>query len=163
MTSENTRTQRQARRRLEKELTALRHSPIDGCTAQPSPSDIFSWTATINGPPDTVFAGGVFHLSLLYPPNYPFQPPKVTFVTKIYHPNIDSGTGFVGLSILKEEWCPVLTVSKILLSLRAFLGSPDPGVGVAVMKEIAEECRERMGVYEETAREWTGRFARGGG
>jgi ubiquitin-conjugating enzyme E2 D/E len=159
MALEDTKELRQARRRINKELSNLRRDPIDGCTALPDPNDIFSWTATIEGPPDSVYAGGIFHLTLQYPPNYPFQAPKVTFVTKIYHPNIDSSTGFVGLSILKEEWCSVLTVSKVLLSLRAFMGSPDPGV--PVMPEIAEEFKERLGVYEGRAREWTGKFAKG--
>jgi ubiquitin-conjugating enzyme E2 D/E len=148
-----------ARRRIGNEHRNLLRDPIPGCTAQPSPNDIFSWTATIEGPPDTVYEGGTFHLTIKYPQTYPFLPPKVRFVTKTYHPNIDSETGFVGLNILKEDWTMVLGLSTILLSLRAFLGSPD--TERFVDRGVAEEYRERRGEFEEKAREWTGRFAKG--
>jgi ubiquitin-conjugating enzyme E2 D/E len=149
-----------ARRRIAAELRNIQRDPIPGCSAQPDPNDIFSWTATIEGPPHSVYAGGTFHLTIQYPQNYPFLPPTVTFVTKIYHPNIDSNSGFVGLSCLEEEWCTALTMSTILLSLRAFMGSPDPEV--CVMSEIAEEYLVKQEAFEEKAREWTQNFARNG-
>jgi ubiquitin-conjugating enzyme E2 D/E len=149
-----------ARRRISAEHRNILRDPIPGCTAHPSPNDLYSWTATIEGPPDSVYAGGLYRLNIVYPQVYPFLPPTVTLTTKIYHPNINSDTGFVGLNILKEEWCPALTVGLILLSLRAFLGSPDPDI--CVVPEIAEEYKDRRGMFEEKAREWTEKFAKGG-
>lgn len=112
---------------------------------------MFHWQATIMGPTDSPFAGGVFLVSIHFPTDYPFKPPKVTpkflycrafffffiihlcecfnpvaslcvcvcvvmqvsFRTKVYHPNINSN-GSICLDILKEQWSPALSLSKVL-------------------------------------------------
>ena len=68
--------------------------------------------ATIMGPGDSPFSGGVFFVSIHFPPDYPFKPPKVSFQTKVYHPNVNS-QGSICLDILKEQWSPALTISKV--------------------------------------------------
>lgn len=64
------------------------------------------------GPPDSPFQGGVFFLNIHFPADYPFKPPKISFTTKIYHPNINSQGG-ICLDILKNAWSPALTISKV--------------------------------------------------
>jgi ubiquitin-conjugating enzyme E2 D/E len=147
-----------ALKRLEKEFENLRADPIEGCSAQPKDENLFEWTGMIQGPKASPYAAGTFRLVVHFPEDYPHKPPTVTFVTKIYHPNIDSDSGFVGLSILNRDWCPALTISTILLSLRAFLGDPDPTD--AVVPEVAHEYEAKRSVYEETARQWTEKFAK---
>ena len=117
--------------------------------------------ATIMGPQDSPFAGGIYMIRISFPPDYPFKPPKVQFQTKVrqsaclfeigsavmwsncplaavqltilavfvafvkgiqsescafcpkvYHPNVNSN-GSICLDILKEQWSPALTVSKV--------------------------------------------------
>ena len=68
--------------------------------------------ATIMGPADSPYAGGVFFSLIHFPPDYPFKPPKVQFQTKLYHPNVNS-QGSICLDILKEQWSPALTISKV--------------------------------------------------
>lgn len=57
---------------------------------------------------------------------YPFVPPKMRFVTKVWHPNVSSANGAICLDILKDQWSPALTLKTALLSLQALLSSPEP-------------------------------------
>lgn len=68
---------------------------------------------------DSPYSGGVFFLSITFPTDYPFKPPKVAFSTKIYHPNINSN-GSICLDILRDQWSPALTISKGEQFLRCY-------------------------------------------
>lgn len=74
------------------------------------------------GPPESPYQGGVFFLTIHFPTDYPFKPPKVAFTTRIYHPNINSN-GSICLDILRSQWSPALTISKgiFLLNIIFFL------------------------------------------
>ncbi|XP_020106209.1 ubiquitin-conjugating enzyme E2 5B isoform X1 [Ananas comosus] len=100
-----------ASKRIIKELKDLQKDPPTSCSAGPVAEDMFHWQATIMGPPDSPYAGGVFLVTIHFPPDYPFKPPKVAFKTKVFHPNINSN-GSICLDILKEQWSPALTISK---------------------------------------------------
>ncbi|BBH04462.1 ubiquitin-conjugating enzyme 30 [Prunus dulcis] len=113
---------------------------------------MFHWQATIMGPADSPFAGGVFLVSIHFPPDYPFKPPKVAFRTKVYHPNINSN-GSICLDILKEQWSPALTISKVLLSICSLLTDPNPDD--PLVPEIAHMYKTDRVKYETTARSWT--------
>ena len=90
-----------------------------------SEDNIFTWSAKINGPKDSPYEGGIFLLAIDFPKEYPFKPPKINFITKIYHPNINSG-GSICLDILNSQWSPALTISKTLLSICSLLTDPNP-------------------------------------
>lgn len=60
-----------------------------GISAFPEEDNIFCWKGTISGSKDTVFEGTQYRLSLSFPNDYPFKPPKVKFETACYHPNVD--------------------------------------------------------------------------
>ncbi|KAM7418230.1 hypothetical protein PAMA_017744 [Pampus argenteus] len=100
-----------ALKRISKELTDLSRDPPAQCSAGPVGEDMFHWQATIMGPPDSPYQGGVFFLTIHFPTDYPFKPPKVAFTTRIYHPNINSN-GSICLDILRSQWSPALTISK---------------------------------------------------
>merc|ERR1712230_151456 len=83
----------------------------DDITLAPRTEDnIFEWVAYVRGAEDTPYEGGLFELSIVVPQQYPIQPPKVTFVTKIFHPNIHFSTGEICLDILKNAWSAVYTL-----------------------------------------------------
>ncbi|RCN48058.1 ubiquitin--protein ligase, partial [Ancylostoma caninum] len=114
-----------ALKRIQKELQDLGRDPPAQCSAGPVGDDLFHWQATIMGPPESPYQGGVFFLTIHFPTDYPFKPPKVAFTTRIYHPNINSN-GSICLDILRSQWSPALTISKVLLSICSLLCDPNP-------------------------------------
>jgi len=85
--------------------------------------DLTELKGTIAGPPDTPYEGGTYILEIKIPDTYPFNPPKVRFVTKIWHPNISSVTGAICLDILKDQWAAAMTLRTVLLSLQVSLNT----------------------------------------
>ncbi|KAI5018957.1 hypothetical protein ZWY2020_043845 [Hordeum vulgare] len=147
-----------ASKRILKELKDLQKDPPTSCSAGPAGEDMFHWQATIMGPPDSPYAGGVFLVNIHFPPDYPFKPPKVSFKTKVFHPNINSN-GSICLDILKEQWSPALTISKVLLSICSLLTDPNPDD--PLVPEIAHMYKTDRSKYETTARSWTQKYAMG--
>ena len=146
-----------ALKRIHKELADLQRDPPANCSAGPTDeSDLYNWTASIMGPDDSPFQGGVFFLNVQFPTDYPFKPPKVSFTTRIYHPNINSN-GSICLDILKDQWSPALTISKVLLSISSLLTDANPND--PLVPEIAHIYKNDRPRYENTAREWTRRYA----
>lgn len=145
-----------ALKRIKKELEDLKKDPPAQCSAGPVGDDLFHWQATIMGPPDSSYQGGVFFLTIHFPTDYPFKPPKVAFTTRIYHPNINSN-GSICLDILRSQWSPALTISKVLLSICSLLCDPNPDD--PLVPEIARIYKNDREKYHELAREWTRKYA----
>ncbi|KAJ1824744.1 Ubiquitin-conjugating enzyme E2 4 [Coemansia sp. RSA 2671] len=145
-----------ALKRIQKELRDLERDPPSSCSAGPIGDEVFHWQATIIGPESSPFSGGVFFLSIHFPTDYPFKPPKVNFTTRIYHPNINSN-GSICLDILRDQWSPALTISKVLLSICSMLTDPNPDD--PLVPEIAHIYKTDRDRYDTTAREWTRKFA----
>ncbi|XP_019896209.1 ubiquitin-conjugating enzyme E2 E1 isoform X1 [Esox lucius] len=143
-------------KRIQKELADITLDPPPNCSAGPKGDNIYEWRSTILGPPGSVYEGGVFFLDIAFTPDYPFKPPKVTFRTRIYHCNINS-QGVICLDILKDNWSPALTISKVLLSICSLLtdcNPADPLVG-----SIATQYTTNRAEHDRTAKQWTKRYA----
>ena len=148
-----------ASKRITRELADLRKDPPLNCSAGPiSEDDVYKWEGVIFGPSESPYTGGVFNLTIEFPVDYPFKPPRLMFKTKIYHPNINTG-GFICLDILKQNWSPALTISKVLLSVLSMLTDPNPND--PLMPDIAKQYTENRALYEFTARQWTEMYAMG--
>ncbi|KAM8761354.1 ubiquitin-conjugating enzyme E2 D4 isoform 1-T1 [Acanthopagrus schlegelii] len=190
-----------ALKRIQKELSDLQRDPPAQCSAGPVGDDLFHWQATIMGPSDSPYQSGVFFLTIHFPTDYPFKPPKVSqgllctspndiyssthfsfiyftvvkligltgkfphffpfssqvaFTTKIYHPNINSN-GSICLDILRSQWSPALTVSKVLLSICSLLCDPNPDD--PLVPEIAHTYKADRERYNKLARDWTQKYA----
>jgi ubiquitin-protein ligase len=116
----------------------LNKNPVEGFSAGLiDDNDIYRWEVLIIGPPDTLYEGGFFKAHLQFPKEYPLRPPRMKFITEIWHPNIDKN-GDVCISILhepgddkwgyekaSERWLPVHTVETILISVISMLADPN--------------------------------------
>lgn len=133
-------------KRIYNELNDLMNNPIPNCSAGPiSDDDITKWQATIFGPEDTPYYGGVFNLTIDFSTEYPFKPPRVVFKTPIYHCNVNAHGG-ICLDILKNNWSPALNVSKLLLSICSLLAEPNPND--PLVPEIAELYRMNRELHD---------------
>ncbi len=146
-----------ATKRIQKELVDFNKDPPTNCSAGPqNQSDLYHWQATIMGPEDSPYHGGVFFLNIHFPTDYPFKPPKIQFITRIYHCNINSN-GSICLDILKEQWSPALTISKVLLSISSLLCDPNPKD--PLVPEIAEKYNKDRAGHDAIGKEWTRKYA----
>jgi len=90
-------------------------------------TNLLFWRCGIPGKPNTIWEGGLFHVTCQFPEDYPSSPPKIQFVPVLFHPNVyPSGT--VCLSILNadEDWNPSLTLKHLLLGVQDLLDTPNP-------------------------------------
>lgn len=142
--------------RIKQEIKDLQENPVQNCSAGPIADDITKWQATIFGPEDTPYQGGIFKLNINFTKDYPFKPPKIYFVTKIYHCNVNPQGG-ICLDILKENWSPALTISKVLLSICSLMAEPNPDD--PLVPEIAELLRENKAQHDSEARTFTLQYA----
>ncbi|GFE54239.1 ubiquitin-conjugating protein [Babesia ovis] len=147
--------------RLERELNDIQKDlggPVDAHTID---GNIFTWRGYINGPIQTPYEGGCFILAIQIPEDYPYNPPKIHFETKIWHPNISSETGAICLDILKDEWSPALTIRTALVSIQALLSAPEPDDPQDA--EVATMYQRDYAEFERTAKLWTATFAQNRG
>jgi len=149
---------------LAKQLRDIRKTPVEGFSAGLVNDDsVFEWEIIIIGPPDTLYEGGVFKAILSFPQDYPQQPPKMKFISELWHPNVYA-SGDVCISILhppgddkwgyekaEERWLPIHTVETILISVISMLS--DPNDQSPANLDAAKQWREdRSGFKKRVAR-----------
>lgn len=110
----------------------------------------------IQGPAGSPYEGGSFKLEIAVPDRYPFEPPKIRFMTPIYHPNIDDG-GRICLDTLnmppKGSWKPAVNLSTVLASVQQLVADPNPDDGL--VPEITQEFKQDRALYDSKARAHT--------
>ncbi len=144
-------------KRIVLELKELIEDPPFNCSAGPiNDEDMTKWEGSIIGPEGTPYGGGLFKISIRFPEDYPFVPPKVKFITRIYHCNVNSN-GAICLDILKDQWSPALTITKVLMSLCSLLNDCNPDD--PLVSNIATMYKENRAEHDLIAREWTQTYA----
>jgi ubiquitin-conjugating enzyme E2 D/E len=125
-------------RRIASEIKHLQNDPSETRSAHPiSDKNIYHWTAKIIGPPESPYANRDFEFRIFLPETYPLIGPRMTFITPIFHPNVSS-RGEVKLAELeRSQWCPVVTVRLLLISVQAMLSDPNLVDGCILNEEAA--------------------------
>jgi len=146
-----------AQKRITRELIDIKKDPITNCDAYPlDDNDIYHWEGLIIGPSDSPYEKGIFKLKIEFPNDYPFKPPKIKFITPVYHPNINSN-GSICLDILKDNWSPALNIGRILLSIMSLLTDPNPDDPLD--SEIASLYKNNLPEFNRIALETTKKYA----
>ncbi|PQE19923.1 ubiquitin-conjugating enzyme E2 13 protein [Rutstroemia sp. NJR-2017a BVV2] len=127
-------------------------------TFAPSTPSLLTAHASIEGPPESPYAGGIFWLHIRYPSEYPKCAMQVRFLTPIYHPNV-SAEGEICMSILDCDWSPILSTRTVLLSVLSRLD--DPELEEPVRGDAARRYREDYPGFWEQARRDTEVYAIG--
>ena len=143
-------------KRLNQELKDLQENPIENCSAGPIKDNIQEWQATIFGPTETPYQGGVFTVIIKFTDEYPFKAPLVYFHTPIYHCNINKKGG-ICLDILNKNWSPAFTTGKLLLSICSLLAQPNPDD--PLVPSIADLYVKNKDFHDFKAREYTALYA----
>ncbi|XP_017137962.1 ubiquitin-conjugating enzyme E2-22 kDa-like [Drosophila miranda] len=147
--------------RIKSELEELLHSEeIERCPIKIERVN-GSWTdlrGEISGPPNTPYEGGKYTLEIKVPEEYPDSPPKVRFMTLIWHPNVSFVTGTICPDILEDKWAAAMTLRTAMLSLQALLAAaqPDPRSSL-----VAYQFRNQHDLFLRTAKHWTHAYAGG--
>ena len=142
--------------RIQKETQRLLAEPCEGISATPYEDNFRYFNVVIAGPMGTPYEGGMFRLELFLPSEYPMGSPKVRFLTKIYHPNVDK-LGRICLDILKDKWSPALQIRTVLLSVQALLSAPNPDDPLDT--NVADHWKAKEEEARARAAEWTRKFA----
>lgn len=156
MSASNPRTLRMA-----KEMEMLSKSPPHGISCWAKNETLDRLEAVVQGSVGSPYENGSFHIDITIPNRYPFEPPLLKFLTKVYHPNIDNSSGLICMDLLKMpptgNWRPAINLSSLLTSVQLLLAEPNPSdpLDAAIAKEFIGNKQR----YVETAKLWTQKHA----
>eukprot|EP00400_MALV-I_sp_L67-5_P000599 gene599-1018_t len=146
-------------KRIMKEMELLKTATLakEGYKIEVTSTNITKWTVSLAGPRESVWEGGVWKMSVNFPNDYPMKPPKMKFLTKIWHPNIGSD-GSICLDILSSSWSPALKMEKVLMSLASLLTDPNPNS--PMNGEAANLFRKNRKQYDAKIKEMVKKHAK---
>ena len=155
-------------RRITEEFRELNRSPIVNlgifCGLQ-NDNDIRNWKCSLIVPCNTPYKGGIFVINIRFPQNYPNSPPKVRFITPIYHINVkhynhsvnsDSELGEPNLNIL-NFWKPEYKVKDVLISIYSLFYMNN--ISCSFSPNMADELRNNKALYEDKIKYFTRKYA----
>ena len=151
----------EAMKYIKREFDKLQSDPILslGCTVglnEKYGRDLFHWKLSLLGPKDSPYAGGMFFLTVDFPDNYPTGKPEVRFINKIYHLNVQRGTGHICISTL-NQWKPRTPMVDVISAIFALFYDQNPESPYS--GEMAREYQTNRALFNKNAAEWTKKYA----
>lgn len=157
-----------ARKRIQRELINLKKEQSQKTNSDETlkcfeilpnaEENVFVWHVKLHAPKGSLYYGGVFHLQISFPTSYPFKPPRIVFLTRIFHPNINAN-GHICLDILKDSWTPALTIQKVIISLISWLD--EPNASDPLVPEIGRLYVSNREEYKKKVKEYVNLYAKG--
>ena len=142
---------------LYKQQCELEKYPPDCVKFHINQSNLLDIQADIIGPKATPYENGIFRVKLEIPYNFPNNPPKGYFLTKIFHPNI-SEKGEICVNTLKKDWNPNEWSLSILFEvIKCLLIIPFPES--ALNEEAGKLFMEDYNEYAKIAKIYTNIYA----
>jgi len=148
-----------ARKRLLLEIRDCQRNPEPDIVLTPDEENIYLWEGAILGPPGSVYEGGEFRVKIVCPNNYSISPPNVTFVTPVFHPNVNFETGEICLDVLKASWSPAWTLQSVCRAIIALLSEPNADSPLNCDAGNLLRCGDKIG-FTSMARMYTREYAR---
>jgi ubiquitin-conjugating enzyme E2 D len=118
--------------------------------------DITEQQQRFEGTPSTPYAGRIFNVLFIFHKDYPVFAPRCRYLTKVYHPNIDSN-GKICLDILVQNYTSAFKTQYLAICLWHILS--EPGLEDPLVPEIAEIYVRDRKQCEENARKYTLKYA----
>ncbi|TVY65749.1 Ubiquitin-conjugating enzyme E2, partial [Lachnellula suecica] len=144
-----------------KELAEVTTTPLPGIQVNlVDESNVHNWNIVMDGPEGSPYVGGKFKLLLVLPTDYPFKPPKISFKTRIWHPNVTFDEhGSMCIGILKPDaWKPSSKILSVLTATQNLLLEPVPDD--AVETTAAESFKNDRAGFNKAAKEYTKKYAK---
>ena len=140
-----------------------------GCQFMMENNNCFCWRVTLKGPDDTPYAGGIFTIRIVFPPNYPKLGPEFRFLNQIYHLNVDftdqNKLGHICLNFLNEWTTTGKVVDKKCYGVKQalidiFCLFSNQNIKSAYNVKMAEEYQTNMAQFNAKAKNYTQQFAK---
>ena len=157
---------KECKERVLKELDKIQNHPdinecfgVDFWDPDAKDPDPLHWQVTLVPPKGTLYEGGFYKLEVKFPPNYPNCPPRIKFLTKIYHCNIGLENGEICLSTLKEEkWKSTYNMIDVLNHITVLLykqNAKDP-----MNWFMVDEYTNKRNEFEKKVKEYIDKYAK---
>jgi len=141
--------------RLMNEYKRIKKEPIENITFDVNENNLLSWKFTLFGPHESPYEGGIYNGVIDFPENYPHKPPRVTFTSKLFHPNVypdgklcisilHEGTDTTGYEHAVERWRPIQNIQSIFISIISLLNEPnsDSAANIDAAKLLRDNKKE---------------------
>ncbi|KAK3920808.1 Ubiquitin-conjugating enzyme E2-17 kDa [Frankliniella fusca] len=144
--------------RVRKDFAELANNDTGFIRLMAETGSMKTFNVEVDGPTDSPYHTGKFVVNVTIPPNFPYDPPKMKLVTRVWHPNI-SCRGKLCVDILDENWVPGMTLLEVLEAIRGLLSNPNPNSPLNV--EAAVMYRDTRAMYEQVCITFTNTYAEG--